>query len=43
MPDTTDKPPSTRLKKWLWFVGIYLVSLLAFSAAVYTLRWLIVP
>lgn len=28
-------------KRWLWFLGLYAVSLLIFTAVVYALRWLI--
>lgn len=30
-----------RRKQWLWFVVLYAASLLAFTAAVYLLHWLI--
>ena len=47
MPGTTEtmnerrQTAATTRRRWLWFVGIYAASLLAFSAIVYLLRWLI--
>jgi hypothetical protein len=29
------------LKRWAWFIGIYLASLAVFAGSVYVLRWLI--
>lgn len=35
------KNRDSRRKQWLWFVVLYTASLLAFTAAVYLLHWLI--
>lgn len=32
---------SDNLKKWAWFIGIYLASLAVFACCVYVLRWVI--
>jgi hypothetical protein len=32
---------SATRKKYLWFVGIYAISLLSFAAFTYLLRWLL--
>lgn len=34
-------PQEGRTRRLLWFVAIYLASLVAFAAVVYGLRWLI--
>lgn len=36
------KPPSSeRSARWAWFIGLYIVSLIAFAAFVYGFRALI--
>lgn len=31
----TDKNPHERLRPWLWFVGLYLASLLTYAAVTF--------
>ncbi|WP_256369827.1 hypothetical protein [Microvirga sp. KLBC 81] len=41
MQADTHRPPERRIKRLFWFVLIYLVSLAAFAALVYGLRFII--
>ena len=36
-----DRRPEGRAKRLLWFVLIYMMSLVAFTALVYGLRWIV--
>lgn len=41
MQAETHRPPERRAKRLLWFVAIYVLSLAAFAALVYGLRFII--
>jgi len=41
MPAETHRPPNRRSKRLLWFIALYLASLMVFTMLVYGLRFII--